>query len=117
MAKNQFGFPTGKIDLGFNSQKARRTPVTKKASKIKQLRVDQNGKCWMCHKPFNMKKVTPWELHHKNGNHSDHRMSNLALICTDCHDKKTLKQTLHRKGSKRSNPYGLIVPKKLKFRI
>ena len=30
-------------------------------------------------------QFTPCELHHINGNHSDHRLENLMIICPNCH--------------------------------
>ena len=30
-------------------------------------------------------KYTPCELHHKNGDRTDHRLSNLQMLCPNCH--------------------------------
>lgn len=46
----------------------------------------QDGKCWMCKKSFKDMKVRP-VLHHKNLDPKDNRISNLVLICPNCHDK------------------------------
>lgn len=47
----------------------------------------KEDKCELCgwDKKIPGNKYTPCELHHINGNRSDHRLENLILICPNCH--------------------------------
>lgn len=39
----------------------------------------------MCGNTEWLDKHIPLELHHINGNHKDNRLSNLQLLCPNCH--------------------------------
>jgi len=41
--------------------------------------------CNMCGRKIWNKKLIPLDLHHKNGQHFDHRLENLELLCPNCH--------------------------------
>jgi Zn finger protein HypA/HybF involved in hydrogenase expression len=45
---------------------------------------DKCEKCGWHEKPFGA-KYTPCELHHKDGDSSNHKKENLELICPNCH--------------------------------
>ncbi len=53
----------------------------------------QGGKCANCRKPFAKMRVRPI-LHHKNLNPKDNRLSNIILVCSNCHDR------IHQKAKK-----------------
>jgi len=74
-----------------------RKPIEKKGSKRAQLRLDQKGKCWRCGRGFDAMGVVRTHIHHKDGNPSNNRYSNLALVCGTCHDNLTHEQTLKRR--------------------
>ena len=42
-------------------------------------------KCECCGNTMWMDKPIPLELHHKNGDRTDHTLSNLMLLCPNCH--------------------------------
>jgi len=43
------------------------------------------SKCFRCKKVKWLNQPIPLELHHKNGNHFDHRSKNIVLLCPNCH--------------------------------
>ncbi|MFH0701121.1 MAG: HNH endonuclease signature motif containing protein [Candidatus Woesearchaeota archaeon] len=45
---------------------------------------DSGSKCQKC--KCLLKGLKP-HMHHKNGNHSDNRSSNILLVCPNCHSK------------------------------
>lgn len=42
-------------------------------------------KCERCGRVTWMGEPIPLELHHKNGNHNDNSMTNLEILCPNCH--------------------------------
>lgn len=42
-------------------------------------------KCYMCNLTTWLDKPIPLELHHINGVRNDHRLSNLEVLCPNCH--------------------------------
>lgn len=42
-------------------------------------------KCEICNNTVWNKKLIPVELHHINGNHFDHHLNNLQILCPNCH--------------------------------
>lgn len=55
-------------------------------------------KCQNCKKKKWLNKPIPLELHHKNGIHTDNNLSNLELLCPNCH---TLTDTYKSKNRKK----------------
>ena len=49
-----------------------------------QVRIDQDGKCALCHKP-----PPRWEYDHIDGNRSNDSVSNCQGLCPNCHSIKT----------------------------
>ena len=45
---------------------------------------DKCEKCGWHEKPYGA-NLTPCELHHKDGDYSNHKIENLELICPNCH--------------------------------
>lgn len=45
----------------------------------------KENKCEICGRSKWMNKPIPLELHHKNGDHSDNRLENLQIACSNCH--------------------------------
>lgn len=45
----------------------------------------QEYKCEECGLEMWNNKIIPLELHHKNGNNKDNSLSNLKLLCPNCH--------------------------------
>jgi 5-methylcytosine-specific restriction endonuclease McrA len=88
------------VNLNIYGKEKGRKPIKKKGSVTSQLRFNQKGKCWKCHRSFDVMGVRP-QTHHKNGNHNDNRISNLVLVCSNCHDKLTHKQILKGKPTKK----------------
>ena len=89
------------LGLIFGS-KRKRKPVGKTVRKV--LLKYQDGKCWMCKRSFKEMSVRP-VLHHKNLNPNDNRISNLVLICPNCHDK--IHQKIKKVRKKVIGPLGL----------
>jgi hypothetical protein len=87
----------------------KRTPV--RSSDKKHLLDYQNGKCFTCKKSFKQMKVRPI-LHHKNLNPKDNRISNMILVCPNCHDKIHQKQQKVRIKTK--DAFGLTTYKVVK---
>jgi len=84
------------------TQPEKRKPV--RQSDRKHLLDYQKGKCFKCKKSFKQMRVRPI-LHHKNLNPKDNRITNLILICPNCHDKIHQKQKKVRVRT--TNIYGL----------
>ena len=79
-----------KIDLlGFGNE-PKRIPV--KISMIKKLLVRSKGKCEKCN--HSLEGVKP-HIHHKDGNPKNNKMSNLKVLCPNCHS------SVHDKPTKR----------------
>jgi 5-methylcytosine-specific restriction endonuclease McrA len=66
------------IDFGNNEPK--RKPV--KVSVIKKLLVRSKGKCEKC--GLSLDPVTP-HIHHKDRNPKNNKMTNLKVLCPNCH--------------------------------
>lgn len=69
----------------FNRGNAKyRKPVT---SGLKsQVLIRSRGRCERCHKAVISLGLKP-RYHHKDGNPSHNTISNVVLLCNDCHDK------------------------------
>jgi hypothetical protein len=99
--KAQFGF-------GFEPKQKKRVTPTK--SEKNEVWDRQNGNCYVCGKKLS---PTTSEYHHKDGDRSNWRLSNIALVCSECHKKETNKQRVKKVQEKRreheakeSNPLG-----------
>lgn len=88
MQKYDFGFKPIKLNNPYAEPK-KRTAV--RTSDKKHLLDHQNGKCYRCKKSFKQMKVRAI-LHHKNLNPKDNRITNMVLVCPNCHDKIHQKQ-------------------------
>ena len=53
-------------------------------SEKEQVRIRQDGKCKMCHKP-----PPRWEYDHIDGNRENNDLSNCQGLCPNCHSVKT----------------------------
>ena len=62
-----------------------------RSSDKKHLLEFQKGKCWKCKRSFKQMGVRHI-LHHKNLNPKDNRITNMVLVCPNCHDKIHQKQ-------------------------
>lgn len=79
------------MQFGLLGEEKKRKPV--RTSDRKHLLEFQKGKCWKCKKSFKQMGVRKI-LHHKNLNPKDNRITNLVLVCPNCHDK------IHQKEKK-----------------
>jgi len=61
----------------------RRKPV--RVSVQKELLSRAEGKCERCGLKFHEEKVTP-RIHHKDGDPKNNKLSNLLVVCPNCHD-------------------------------
>ena len=52
------------------------------------IAIQQNYKCW--NKGCDLRKVR-YVIHHKDGNHSNKKLSNLVAVCPNCHSDITAK--------------------------
>lgn len=84
------------FDLGFGtSQRKKRVRPTQ--SEKNEVWDRQNGKCYMCPKQVNPRS----RYHHKDGDPSNWRLSNLALVCLECHAKETNRQRIKKVHKRR----------------
>lgn len=70
------------IEKYFNNE----IPIT--SFKLKKRILKENikeAKCEMCHLESWNNKPIPLELHHINGNNKDNNITNLMLLCPNCH--------------------------------
>jgi 5-methylcytosine-specific restriction endonuclease McrA len=51
-------------------------------SVLKQVLARAKGRCGSC--GINVKEIQ-YHIHHKDGNHYNNELSNLAVLCTKCH--------------------------------
>ena len=84
------------FDFGFGPKKKKRVRPTK--SEKNAIWDKQNGKCYMCPKRLS---PTTSEYHHKDGNPSNWRLSNLALVCVECHKRETNLQRIKKVHKRR----------------
>jgi len=76
---------------------------------------DSGAKCQKCGNP--LKGLKP-HIHHKNGNPRDNKLSNLILLCPNCHSKLHRQMKPIKKGTKTSSyPFGIKPIKMQKFRF
>ena len=87
----------------------KRKPV--RASDRKHLLSYQKGRCWKCKKSFSKMGVRKI-VHHKNLNPKDNKISNVVLVCPNCHDKIHQKERKVRK--KVTNAFGFTEYKVVK---
>jgi hypothetical protein len=64
------------LDSSFNNAEKRRRLI---ADGIKE------AKCEVCNRTEWMGKPIPLELHHKDFNHNNNDLSNLQILCSNCH--------------------------------
>ena len=92
------------------TQKKKRKPVS---TAIKTaLLAKTGGKCQKCGKRLYGLKA---HYHHKSGNPSNSRASNIRVLCPDCHSKEHFKKdgTSKKNGRARKsrNPFEVNIPK------
>ena len=63
----------------------RKRPTTPQSIKTQVLQRSR-GRCERCHKDVIGRGLKP-RYHHKDGNPSHNTISNVILLCNDCHDK------------------------------
>ena len=85
----------------------KRKGLTKKQKDDRFYRL--KGKCEVCHSVLMNKGVKP-KFHHKDGNRSNNKPSNIIMVCPDCHDRL---HGMSKTGRKRKRP---IDPKELDTR-
>jgi hypothetical protein len=61
-------------------------PITSHKLKIKLIRDGiKEDKCERCNNSYWLGFKLPLELHHKDGNHYNNELSNLEILCPNCH--------------------------------
>ena len=80
----------------FAPKKRKRVRPTK--SEKNQIWDKQDGNCDKCGKRLS---PTTSEYHHKNGNPANWRLSNLSLVCVECHKKERNKQRVKKVQKRR----------------
>jgi len=90
--------------FGTNPEKKKRTPIPQ--SKKTDIYMRSQGRCSKCRKLIT-NGVKP-HIHHKNGDPTDHRKSNLKLLCPNCHSATHSKTTKRKKSTNDGwdNPFG-----------
>ena len=68
------------VILGTTKSKRKKVPQSLRT----KLLVRSKGKCERCNR--SLKGLTP-HLHHINGDNRDNKMSNLLVLCPNCHSK------------------------------
>ena len=83
------------LEQQVQEQKQHKRKATPQSIKNK-VWVRSKGKCERCRK--SLKNVTP-HFHHKNGNPQNNKLSNMQVLCPNCHSNtKTYKKTKSRKS-------------------
>jgi len=88
------------FDVWFNRVVSSKRRKSIPSSIMKKALIRSRGYCEMCGLDFYESGVTP-HFHHKNGNPSDNRLSNILVVCPNCHSKLTRRQISRKKRSRR----------------
>jgi len=96
---------------GVPQEKKERIPL-KKSAKDEIFLKNQKGRCARCGVNMVEKGIIPPDFHHKDGNCSNNKTTNIEAICPNCHRKETFKQWRARDNQKKkpkqsTNPYGV----------
>jgi 5-methylcytosine-specific restriction endonuclease McrA len=89
-------------------EKKKRTPVP--LSLEREIRRRSQGRCERCHEliPAGVKD----ELHHKDGDPTNHTKSNIILLCPNCHSTKRIHtKKLKKKEPENTGPFGNLFRK------
>ncbi len=78
-------------------RKKRRTPIP--IGTVKKLLLRSKGKCEKCGTKLGSRLIP--DFHHKNEKPSDHKMTNILVLCPNCHRKET-NRLKEKTGSARS---------------
>ena len=85
--------------LGFGNNEPKRIPV-RQSMKTKLL-VRSKGKCEKCHQ--SLEGIKP-HIHHKDGNPKNNKISNLKVLCPNCHSSAHDKPIKRKKSKDDFNP-------------
>lgn len=106
--KMQFGY-------GLGSKKKKR--VTPTRSEKNEIGDKQSWRCYECDNPIS---PTIAEYHHKDNNPSNWKLSNIVLICANCHKIKTNKQRIKKvqqirieRENRDKTPFGFDINKEI----
>ena len=81
----------------YPSEKKKKKRVRPSQSEKNEIFKKQHGKCAKC-----PKRVSPYaQYHHIDGNPSNWNLSNLQLVCLECHANETNKQRIKKIHKKR----------------
>lgn len=71
---------------------------------IKRLKEIRDWKCEMCGLNEWMGKTLPLEVHHIDGNNYNNELSNLQILCPNCHSLTNNWRSRNKKGYDKTNP-------------
>lgn len=96
------------VDVIFGTGKKSKRPPVKQSVK-KQLLFRSKGRCEKCGKNL-IEAGIPYHIHHKDGDRKNNCLSNLMLVCPNCHEKLTHAQRLKGNFERKKSPYGIEIP-------
>ncbi len=100
-----------KAQFTFGPGPRKKKRVTPTKSEKNEIWDRQDGQCSSCGERLS---PTTSEYHHKDGDRSNWRLSNITLVCVKCHKIETNKQRVRKvhakrkeKETKENDPFGL----------